>query len=168
MTSPHLTDDEVADYLSGVPAKTTAAHLAQCVACRDEMDRLRGSLRAFDQASLAWSEARTGFSSKSGFKPRPARRWHRLAAGTIAGATVLAVMLFFTVHHRPPRLTADGNVRASNLSDSTAEIERDNLLMRSIDEELDSLELSPSKMYGISSSGDDPYPRRPGRLRSTP
>ena len=169
MTSPHLTDEQVADYLSGESVKTTETHLAECAACRGEIDRLRASLRAFDQASMAWSEARIG--SQPGSQPghllhRVQAGWHLPAAGTLAGAAAIAVMLLFTVHHR--RLSADGNVRASNISDSTAEIERDNLLLRAIDEELDSLDLSPSKMYGISSTGDDPYTRRRSGLRSTP
>jgi hypothetical protein len=167
--TPHLTDEQVADYLSGESVKTTETHLAECAACRGEIDRLRASLHAFDQASMAWSEARIG--SKPGSKPgrvfsRMLSGWRALAAGTLAAATAIAFTLLFTVHHR--RLSADGNVRASNISDSTAEIERDNLLLRAIDEELDSLDLSPSKMYGISSSGNDPYARRRSGLRSTP
>ena len=61
--TPHLTDEQVADYLSGESVKTTETHLAECAACRGEIDRLRASLRAFDQASMAWSEARIGWSN---------------------------------------------------------------------------------------------------------
>jgi len=167
--TPHLTDEQVADYLSGESVKTTETHLAECAACRGEIDRLRASLRAFDQASMAWSEARIGSEPVS--KPgrvfsRMQSGWRPLAAGTLAAATAIVFTLLFTVHHR--RLSADGNVRASNISDSTAEMERDNLLLRAIDEEFDSVELSPSTMYGISSSEDDSHPRRRGGLRSTP
>jgi hypothetical protein len=165
MTSPHLTDEQVADYLSGESVKTLETHLAECPGCRGEIDRLRTSLRAFDQASMAWSEARVG-SETGRLLNRVQAGWHPLAAGILAAAAAIAVMLLFTVH--PRRLPAHGSVRASNINDSTAGMERDNLLLRAIDEEFDSLELSPSTMYGISSSENDSYPRRRSGLRSTP
>jgi hypothetical protein len=165
MTSPHLTDEQVADYLSGERVKIIETHLAECAECRGEIDRLRTSLRTFDQASMAWSEARVG-SQTGPLLNRVQAGWHPLAAGILAAAAATAVLLLFTVHHRRP--PADGSVRASNISDSTAEMESDNLLLHAIDEEFDSLELSPSMMYGISSSENDSYPRRRSGLRSTP
>jgi hypothetical protein len=163
VTEPHLTDEQVADQLAGVSLKATEAHLAECEACRDEIDRLRASLRSFNLASTAWSEAGMGSKHGSG---HAARSWRPAAVWIFAYAVIIAAVLFFAIR-RPVRVkeSAVVNLPASFTSDTTKEFEQDNRLLDAIDGELDSADLSPEKMYGISSPGDTLYRRGKNRGR---
>jgi len=172
MTLPHLSDEQVADYLSGVSPPATASHLAHCAECRDEIDRMRVSISSFNQASMAWSEKATMARSEAlaafDAKPRSlrsARAWHGIVG--VACALVVACVLLF-VFRRPAKVMEVEKDRAPYVGDSTAEIERDNQLLGAIDGELDSTGQSPEKMYGGASSPDEFYGGSENRLRPTP
>ena len=57
MTLPHLTDEQLTDYLSGDSLPAIDDHLAACQVCRHEIASMRASFRVFDHASMEWSES---------------------------------------------------------------------------------------------------------------
>jgi hypothetical protein len=164
MTLPHLSDEQVADYLSGISLPATASHLAQCAKCRDEVDRMSVSIRSFDQASMAWSEAQAPAVKPS--SPRSARPWYGMVG--VACALVVACALLLAIFRRSARIMEVVKDRASYAGESTAEIESDNQLLGAIDGELDSTGLSPERMYGGSSSREESNGGSENRLRQTP
>ena len=52
----HLTKEELTDNLMGVSSLTVNAHLLECPACADELDRVKSSLAGFRDAAHSWSE----------------------------------------------------------------------------------------------------------------
>src|ERR1700678_836488 len=155
MNLRHLTDEQLTDHLSGVSLPAIDDHLAACEACRQEAASMRASLQVFHHASMEWSEAR---QPAAGSKPRLGRAlpaWRPAAVLAVACLAVVAVFLLFGVLRRPVKISpfTGGNVAVPAASDSnTAELSQDNQLLAVIDKELDSADLSPRKMYGISES----------------
>jgi hypothetical protein len=137
MTFSHLTDKQFSGYLAGQSSEASDDHLVACAACRAEIDRMRASLRAFNQASLEWAEHLPCVH-------RPAPTWR--PAGVVA--SLLTVILLVGLLHRPQQV----RIAASAGGDNTAELKQDNELLSAIDKELDSTQLSPTKMYGITES----------------
>jgi hypothetical protein len=152
MTLPHLTDEQLTDYLSGDSLPAIDDHLAACKVCRHEITSMRASFRVFDQASMEWSE---GTQNAGGSTPRRAApSWRPAAAWAIACLAVIAAVLLFGLLRRPVKISqlARVNIPASVGDNNTAELSQDNQLLAAIDKELDSADLSPQKMYGISES----------------
>jgi len=151
----HLTDEQLTDYLSGASLPALDDHLAACGVCRQEIASMRSSFQVFHHASMEWSEAR---QPAAGSKPRLGRAlpaWRPAAVLAVACLAVVAVFLLFGVLRRPVKISpfTGGNVAVPAASDSnTAELSQDNQLLAAIDKELDSADLSPRKMYGISES----------------
>ena len=158
MTLPHLSDEQVADYLSGISRPATASHLAQCAECREEIDRVSVSIHSFNQASMAWSERATRLGSERATsargqaqaavaaKLRSARAWYGIVG--IACALIVACALLLATFHRHANVSEVVKGKAPYISDGTAEIDSDNQLLGAIDREQDSTSLSPEKMYG--------------------
>ena len=152
MTLPHLTDEQLTDYLSGDSLPAIDDHLAGCEGCRLEIASMRASFRVFDHASMEWSE---GTQNTVGSTPRPAApSWRPAAAWAVACLAVIAAVLLFSLLRRPVKTSpfARVNIPASVDSNDTAELSQDNELLAAIDKEIDSADLSPQKMYGISES----------------
>lgn len=150
MTLPHITDEQLTEYLSGKSLPAIDDHLAACDLCRQEIASMRASFRVFDHASMEWSE-RT--QKVFGSTPRRAPSWRPAAAWVVACLAVIAAVLLFGLLHRPVKTSqfARVNIPASTAGD-TAELRQDNQLLTAIDKELDSSDLSPQKMYGITES----------------
>jgi hypothetical protein len=142
MTFSHLTDEQLAGHLAGEPSQATDNHLAACAVCRAEVDRVRASLRVFNQASLEWAEHR----------PRvypPAPSWRPAMVWAALCVAVFTVVLLAGLLHRPQQIRIAASAGGDN---NTAELKQDNALLLAIDKELDSTQLSPTKMYGITDS----------------
>jgi hypothetical protein len=151
MTLPHLTDEQLTDYLSGNSLPATDEHLAACDGCRHEIASMRATFRVFDHASMEWSE----HTQKTfGSMPRRAPSWRPAAAWAVACLAVIAAVLLFGLLRRPVKTSQFGrvNIPASAGAGDTAKLSQDNQLLAAIDKELDSSELSPQKMYGITES----------------
>jgi hypothetical protein len=147
MTLPHLTDEQLTDHLSGVSLPAIDDHLAGCEVCRQEVATMRASLQLFHHASLEWSGR---IQNDAG---RTAPSWRPAAAWAVVCAAVIAAVLLFGFLRRPVQTSPSGNAAATATRDSnTAELSEDNQFLSAIDKELDSADLSPQKMYGISES----------------
>jgi predicted anti-sigma-YlaC factor YlaD len=152
MTLRHLSDEQLTDHLSGVSLPAIDDHLAACEACRQEAASMRASFQVFHHASMEWSEARQHATPRL---PRAVPAWRPAVVLAVACVAVVAVILLFGVLRRPVKTSpfTGGNVAVPAASDSnTAELSQDNQLLAAIDKELDSADLSPRKMYGISES----------------
>ena len=147
MTLAHLTDEQLTDHLSGISLPAIDDHLTECEVCRQEVASMRASFQVFNHASLEWSERRRNTAG--------APSWRAAAVWAVACVAVIAVILLFGLLRRPPKTSpfTGGNVAVPAAGDSnTAELSQDNQLLAAIDKELDSADLSPQKMYGISES----------------
>lgn len=141
MTFSHLTDQQFAGYLAGQSSPASDDHLVACPACRAEIDRMRASLHVFNQASLEWAEHLPHVH-------RPAPTWRPAVVWASLCFALLTVILLAGLLHRPQQV----RIASSGGGDNTAELKQDNELLSAIDKELDSTQLSPTKMYGITES----------------
>jgi anti-sigma factor RsiW len=154
MSSPHLTDEQLTDYLSGDSLPAVDDHLASCEVCRREIASMRASFRVFHHASMEWSEGAQNAVGSTPRLRRTAHSWRPAAVLAVACLAVIAAVLLFGLLHRPAKTTPFAGIGggASAGDSNTAEVSRDNQLLAAIDKELDSADLSPQKMYGISES----------------
>ena len=144
----HLTDEQLTDYLSGASLPAIDDHLAACGVCRQEIASMRSSFQVFHHASMEWSERMQNAPSVR----RAAPSWNWAAVWAVACVAVIAAVLLFGVLSRPMKTGVRNAASAASSDSDTAELSRDNQLLAAIDKELDSADLSPQKMYGISES----------------
>jgi anti-sigma factor RsiW len=155
MTLPHLTDEQLTDHLSGVSLPAIEDHLSACEACRQEAASMRASIQLFHHASMEWSDGRPNAAGSTPRLRRAVTARRPAAVWAAACVAVIAVILLFGFLRRPVKTSpfTGGNVAVPAAGDSnTAELNQDNQLLAAIDKELDSADLSPRKMYGISES----------------
>jgi hypothetical protein len=154
MTLRHLTDEQLTDHLSGVSLPAVNDHLAACEACRQEAASMRASFQVFHDASMEWSERRQHAAGSTPRLRRAVPAWRPATVLAVACVALVAILLFGLLR-RPVKTSpfTGGNVAVPAASDgNTAELSQDNQLLAAIDKELDSADLSPRKMYGISES----------------
>ena len=144
----HLTDEQLTDYLSGASLPAIDDHLAACGVCRQEIASMRSSFQVFHHASMEWSERMQNAPSVR----RAAPSWNWAAVWAVACVAVIAAVLLFGVLSRPMKTGVRSAASAASSDSDTAELSRDNQLLAAIYKELDSADLSPQKMYGISES----------------
>lgn len=135
----HLTDEQFSDLLAGEsPSRTVEEHLSICEHCRGEMAAVQGSLGNFNVFSFAWAqrEATRKVQSPSRWALRVASLppWGIGLAG--AGAALLVAIGLGQPFVREPEPAVTAQIVIPVPSD--AEIARDNQLLASIDQELNS------------------------------
>ena len=163
MTQPrsaHLSEEALDDVLIGLGSPESDAHLAECEVCRGQLEEFRSGMRVFNQASLAWSEARPMRSLRSLVRSK-VRPGVFAPAGWALAAAVLLMMIGVPVwrhDHRTALIKSTAPAAANE--DSPAQIAQDNDLLRSVDEALNTSEASPISEYHLS---DGPQPHRKAR-----
>lgn len=152
----HLTDEQLTDYLSGASLPAIDDHVATCGVCRREIALMRTSFKVFDHASMEWSERVQNAAGSAPGVRRAASSWNWAAVWAVACVAVIVAVLLFSVLRRAAETSPFAGVNSSptaHSSDSdSAELSQDDQLLAAIDKELDSADLSPQKMYGISDS----------------
>lgn len=147
MTSPHLSEEQICEYLSDPAADSEAAlHLAQCASCMAAVQSFRTSIESFGIASLSWSEARAASNSpvsSPGWSARP--MWAFAALLVIAIAIFAAGRLHILLRNSA---VAAPNIEAVN-GDSPSDIARDNQLMSAVNVEINRREPSPLVEYNL-------------------
>ncbi len=133
---PYLTDDHIADLLSGVePAASLHAHLAVCPPCRFEVDELRLSLTHFNDFALRWAEreAPQRIQTPSRWLLHLGRPMWGLGLITTTAAFLIAAITSLPGRHTPvpPATPAVATSEPSN-----TELADDNHLMLSIHQAL--------------------------------
>ena len=135
----HLDEDALDDILLDLAAPQALAHAATCPHCAHRLHSARASLLGavspFNQASLAWSAARSNTLTRdlSTHQPRPALTLPALASYAAAALVAASVMLTAGLHHRDPSPQASYQA-ASTISDD--EVADDNAMLHAIDSEL--------------------------------
>lgn len=98
----HLDDEQFAAVLEGAASETVAAHVAKCVACREEIARVSGAARrlaawsrtAAVQPAGFWYAQRQGIAVQAAGRREPSRLpvWSAALAGVVLAALLLAQM----------------------------------------------------------------------------
>ena len=144
----HLSDDALDDALLGVASAADTYHLAGCAACSGRLAEFRASLTSFNQASAAWSEARSNTISRE-LVPNSISSM-TAAAWSVGSVAILAIMVSLTSYlHRPPE--QPGNP-AQQQSSGQQEIANDNAMLIAIDSKLSEPVQSPVVVYGEESA----------------
>ena len=119
----HLTSDQFASSMAGESSADERRHIAECVHCREEIERLRSTLAVFGDSVRKWGDAH-GAARTSFELARP----RTFAAGRLRVALAIVAMLVIAVvpltrHMVDQRRAAEA-------------ARQDGLLMQRIDDEL--------------------------------
>jgi len=85
---PHLSSDQLSEYILGQPSLLVARHVQDCPACRSELIQFREALGEFQGAVRAFSEVQAGLNISDPI-PEP-RSW--AVSHQLAWALLLAVV----------------------------------------------------------------------------
>jgi hypothetical protein len=159
--STHLSEEALHDALIGLESPDSELHLLQCEACRNQLHAFQSGMRAFNEASLSWSEAR---------QRRPLPILAARNAAWFAGQLKWAMAVLVAVAIGLPAWLHEREVIVRNIphtvetaEDTEAQIAQDNDLLKSINAALSEDDVSPMKEYHLS---DQPQPRRRARTGS--
>ena len=118
--STHLSDEQIAKYLSGEESASSEAHMAACEACRAEAQRLLclvGTMKAHVERA---SERHTDSLARQRFQIRGSLAAQRPQRRTWALAAALALLVFtstFMFQSRAPRIETITNLPPTAISD---------------------------------------------------
>ena len=144
----HLSEDQLDEVLLGVASPEASAHLAGCDPCTERylsfQTELQAQMSAFNQASLAWSEARSNTISRDLRRHKSTPRVTLPAVWSAASALLLAAI--FTVNAGVQRTAGslDATNSAAAISSPEAvhpehnqfELASDNAMLDAIDSEM--------------------------------
>ncbi len=159
----HLTEDEMDEALIGTASADRAAHLVSCALCAAKFAEFNSAMANFNQASSAWSEAKSNALTRDLHQHRTSFRITSSAIWSCASAMVIAVglLLGLGIHQRADESAAlQANVSwaqsQSQLSKdvSRGEIASDDAMLRQIDAAINNAEPSPEVLYGPATSAD--------------
>ena len=148
----HLTQDELDELLLGAARADLREHCAACASCAARIDNLSESIHLYNQASLAWAEARSHTFTRDLSGHKPTRRLTAFAARSLAATLVLGVLAsltagtrLWTAHLADSSLEAALHpaVRAFAPETRAQQIARDNAMLDAIDAELTEPESAP-------------------------
>lgn len=136
----HLSEDQINDALIGEISDEARLHLDACALCQAEVEPFQATLASFNQASAAWSQARSHTLNRDLSDVRPARRFTPAAICSCASALVVAAAIVFSsgLHHVAPADSAGApaGLVADNSAARESEIAADNAMLGAIDSEL--------------------------------
>ncbi len=158
--STHLSDEAIDDVLIGMGSAESENHLARCAECRSRMERFGSDVNLFNQASMAWSEARP-LGTVPPARVVPALRMPIAVVASFAAA-ILAVAVAIPVwHHEHSLAVGQGDTDQLQTQDSQAQIAQDNELMQAVNAANSPQEESPIDEYGLSESPKTHLKARP-------
>lgn len=149
--SGHLSEEALDDVLIGLGSVEAETHLAACSRCSDTLRQFQAKMDSFNQASLAWSEARPVPETMSkavarlNAKPRGAiapLSW----AVAMAVVAALGFQIWTYEFHRP---STPPVASASQPIDSEVQIAQDNQLLQSVNSALSASDVLPASEYGL-------------------
>jgi len=166
--SAHLSEEALDDVLIGLSTPESDAHLAVCNACRSRVEGFQSGLQAFNQASLAWSEARpmttTTISLQAAAKSKARRAMFAPLGWAMAATVILMIGIpIWTRDHPTPSIHEAA--AAATAVDSEAQIAQDNELLKSVDMALSTNDESLLSEYHLSDEHHSHLKKRP-ELRS--
>lgn len=140
----HLSQEAFDDLLIGLGSTQAHAHLAGCTQCSQRFDRFRQDVNLFNEASLAWAEARLPRGVRP---PRRARFFVPSPVLSLCAAAMLlvAIGLPAVLPHHPT--VPDAGLAAR--SESSDQIAQDNQLMKDVDAAINPDEASLVSQYDL-------------------
>lgn len=162
----HLTEEELDDLLLGQAAPHAQQHLDACELCRAQLAPFQTAVAAFNDASMAWAQAKSNTISRDLSTIRPARTqplaWSLGAAMLVAVAVALSV----GVHRTPSEAgttaqSAQIQHAAQHAPHDPEEIAADNAMLEAINSAINPAEPSPIEPF-------DHAPTRSTSGRHTP
>jgi len=147
----HLTEDDLDEILLGIASPESSAHLAACDLCEQRFTtfqtQLKAQMAAFNQASMAWSEARSNTISRDLTSHRATPRLTLPAVWSASAAMVLAatLALHVSLDRRSAALEASNSTASQTISASADaihpehdqhELASDNAMLAAIDSEM--------------------------------
>ena len=143
----HLTEDDFDDILIGAGSAAAATHLAACETCGLRLaafeTQFRSQMSLFNQASLAWSEARSNGISRDLAAHKPSFRVTPAGAWSTACALLLAVTFTVTsnLQRQAATLEAANTAAPAAVGMETAavspdQLASDNAMLAAIDSEM--------------------------------
>jgi predicted anti-sigma-YlaC factor YlaD len=142
----HLPEDALDDVLIGMGSVDSEAHLAHCPECRAKIEEFGKDVRLFNQASMAWSEARPRRPLEQA-RLAPAPRMPFALMGSAAAAALAIAVALSIGHHETPQNRIGTDAR---IGDSQTQIAQDNQLMVAVNAAIGPQEVSPLDEYGLS------------------
>ena len=177
----HLSEDDLDEVLLGIATPVSTAHLAGCELCADRFTafqtELRSQMDAFNQASMAWSEARSNTISRDVAHHKATSRLTLPKLWSAAAAMVLAatIGLHVTLDRRAvaPEAsnsstiqTASASLDAIHPEHDQAEIATDNAMLAAIDSEIGTPKPTQFGLYQkIQAAVPPAQPMTPEQLR---
>ena len=153
--SEHLSEEALDDVLIGLGSAEAEAHLAACSRCSDTLRQFQAKMGSFNQASLAWSEARPVPEAMS----KAVARLNAKPRGVIAPlswamAVVVVAALGFQIWtyelHRPSTAPVASVSQPNDLEvQSEVQIAQDNQLLQSVNAALSASDVLPASEYGL-------------------
>ncbi len=147
----HLDHDMLDEVLLGIAAPSVSAHLAVCSHCAERLQSFNSTVNLFNQATLAWSEAKSNTLTRDLSEHRPHPVLTLAAARSYIAAILVAVAVMLTagVRHRTLDLEAANNpIIIADSSFSGGEIAEDNAMLHAIDSELSRPDPLPAVLAG--------------------
>jgi len=155
--SAHLTHEELTDNLLGVSSLTVNAHLLNCPACANELDKLKSSIAGFRGAAHVWSENAVADHTVSIARALPKKAWAANWA-LVAAAVTLFVAGFFSYRrdhqtgNREMARSIQVTAPATGIELSQSQIEKDNELMSQVNSEIAEAVPAPMQPLQLSQS----------------
>ena len=136
----HLTKEELTDNLMGVSSLTVNAHLLECPACADELDRVKSALAGFRDAAHSWSEHALVTVENSAVRTRVHRERPRPTMWILAAAAMMLFIAGSIVYvQQEPTVSQTHPFAVStptNVGLSQAQLDQDNQLLSQVSVEL--------------------------------
>jgi hypothetical protein len=163
--SAHLSEEAINDVLIGLGSLESEAHLALCSTCRGKLKEFRSEMLNFNQASLAWSEARPAAALGGDRGSRVRRAISSPWSWAIAAAVLMVAIGLSLWNHNYSSIVNNASINdasgpAQSAEDSEAQIAQDNDLLRSVNMALSENEESPINEYHLS---EGPHARSKAR-----
>ena len=151
-SATHLTEEALDDLLIGLASVESEAHLAECAACRTKVQAFGAHLKAFNHASMAWSQSRA--EALPAIRPAASVKvksiWTALAPLEWAAAAAVLLLLALPVWNRNQLpVPVSSAVATPAAGDTEAQIAEDNDLLKSVDAALSTNDASPIAEYGL-------------------
>ena len=149
--SEHLSEEALDDVLIGLGSVEAEAHLAACSRCSDTLRQFQAKMGSFNQASLAWSEARPVPEAMS----KAVARLNAKPRGVIAplswamAVAVVAALGFQIWNYELHQPSTAPVASVSQSVDSEVQIAQDNQLLQSVNAALSACEVLPASEYGL-------------------
>jgi len=162
----HLSEEDLDDILIGIASPDTSTHLAECLPCAERLTAFQSQMAVFNQASMAWSEARSNTLSRDLAKHKVTPR---VTLTTVWGsaATLMVALAFglsFTLHQTPATLEAANPSSpqpaiAVHPEHDQHELASDNAMLEAIDSEMGAPQPAQFGLYQNTKARSTATPR---------